>query len=204
LSASIQDEIHLKNRLRRQWQDTRVPALKAQVNRFQRLVIYRLNERSNEQWSDTMEALDSEAKSLWKRTKRVMRVIEIVNEAMRAYEDGHASEMKLTSPSEVLQAIKGPKVGKDQVPNGVPNRVRGHLPKRAITFLAEVFNAVLRRQYFPQHGNTLAWYPYRSRERTPRCCLPIDQFVHVILLATLREDPTHEGPKESKQARPAA
>jgi hypothetical protein len=36
LPASIQDEIRLKNRLRRQWQVTRDPALKAQVNRLQR------------------------------------------------------------------------------------------------------------------------------------------------------------------------
>jgi hypothetical protein len=36
LPTSIQDEIRLKNRLRRQWQVTRDPALKAQVNRVQR------------------------------------------------------------------------------------------------------------------------------------------------------------------------
>jgi hypothetical protein len=34
LPASIQDEIRLKKRLRRQWQVTRDPALKAQVNRL--------------------------------------------------------------------------------------------------------------------------------------------------------------------------
>jgi hypothetical protein len=75
-------------------------------------------------------------------------VIDIVNEAMRAYVYAPASEPKLTSPSEVLQAIKGLKVGKALGPNGIPNRVLRHLPKRAITFLTEVFNAVLRRQYF--------------------------------------------------------
>jgi hypothetical protein len=44
LPNSIQDEIRLKNRLRRQWQVTTDPALKAQVNRLQRSVTYRLNE----------------------------------------------------------------------------------------------------------------------------------------------------------------
>jgi hypothetical protein len=44
LPASIQDEIRLKNRLRRQWQVTGDPALKAQVNRLQSSVTYRLNE----------------------------------------------------------------------------------------------------------------------------------------------------------------
>jgi hypothetical protein len=49
-------------------------------------------------------------------------VIEMVNEAMRAYEYAPASELKLTGPSEVLQAIKGLKVGKAPSPNGIPNR----------------------------------------------------------------------------------
>jgi hypothetical protein len=39
LHASIQDKIHLKNRLRKQWQVTRDPALKVQINRLQRSVI---------------------------------------------------------------------------------------------------------------------------------------------------------------------
>jgi len=60
-----------------------------------------------------------------------------------------ASEPKLTNPSEVLQAIKGLRVGRAPGPNGIPNRVLEYLPKRAITFLTKVFNAVLRRRYFP-------------------------------------------------------
>jgi hypothetical protein len=38
-------------------------------------------------------------------------VTEMVNEAMCAYEYAPASELKLTRPSEVLQAIRGMKVG---------------------------------------------------------------------------------------------
>jgi hypothetical protein len=74
----------------------------------------------------------------------------VVNEAMRAYEYAPASEPKLTSPSEVIESIKGLKVGKAQGPSGVPNRALRNLPKRAITFLMKLFNAVLRRQYIPQ------------------------------------------------------
>jgi len=59
------------------------------------------------------------------------------------------SEPKLTSPSEVLQAIKGLRVGKAAGPNGVQKRVLKYLSNRALTFLTKVFNAVLRRQYFP-------------------------------------------------------
>jgi hypothetical protein len=42
IPAGIQDELRLKNRLRRRWQITRDPALKAEVNRLQRSVTRRL------------------------------------------------------------------------------------------------------------------------------------------------------------------
>jgi hypothetical protein len=56
--AGIQDEICLKNQLRRQWQGTRDPALKAEVNCLQRSVTHRLNKWRNDQWSVTFEYLD--------------------------------------------------------------------------------------------------------------------------------------------------
>jgi hypothetical protein len=68
LPASIQDEIRLKNQLRRQWQVTRDPALKAQVNCHQRSVTYRLNE----QWSETLECLDSEVEVCTGRNFRIL------------------------------------------------------------------------------------------------------------------------------------
>jgi hypothetical protein len=76
-------------------------------------------------------------------------IIHMVNEARRAYVYAPAGELKLTSPLEVLQVIRGLKVGKAPGPNVVPSRVLRHLPLRAINFLTNVFNAVLRRQYFP-------------------------------------------------------
>jgi hypothetical protein len=79
----------------------------------------------------------------------VPAVVKMVSEAMRAYEYAPASEPKLTSPSEVLQAIRGLRDGKAPGRNGIRNRVLRHLPKRAFTFLTKVFNAVLSRQYFP-------------------------------------------------------
>jgi hypothetical protein len=74
---------------------------------------------------------------------------EIVDVAMRAYKYAPASEPTLTTPSEVIKAIKGIKFGKSPGPNGIPKRVLRHLPKRAITTLTKVLNAVLRMQYFP-------------------------------------------------------
>jgi hypothetical protein len=76
-------------------------------------------------------------------------IIEMFNEVMCVYVYAPASEQKLTGPSDVLQAIRVLKVGKAPVPNGIPNRVLRHLPKRAITFLTKVFTADLQRQYFP-------------------------------------------------------
>jgi hypothetical protein len=72
--AGIQDEIRLKNRLRRRWQITRYLALKAEVNRLHSSVNRRLNEWRNDQWSATLESLDREDQSLWRMTKRVVRV----------------------------------------------------------------------------------------------------------------------------------
>jgi hypothetical protein len=72
--SCIQDEIRLKNRLRRQWQITRDPVLKAEVNRLQRSVTHHLNEWRNDQWRGTLESLDPEDQSLWKMTRWVMRV----------------------------------------------------------------------------------------------------------------------------------
>ena len=74
IPTGIQDHIRLKNRLRRQWQDSRDPALRAEVNRLQGSVTRRLNEWRNDQWSSTLESLDPEDQSLWRMTKRVMRV----------------------------------------------------------------------------------------------------------------------------------
>jgi hypothetical protein len=64
IPAGIQDEIRLKNRLRKRWQVTRDPALRAEVNRLHRSVTRRLNEWRNDQWNATLESLDPEDQSL--------------------------------------------------------------------------------------------------------------------------------------------
>jgi hypothetical protein len=64
----------LKNRLRRTWQVTRDPVLEAEVNRLQRSINHKLIEWRNDQWSATLESLHPEDQSLWRMTKRVMRV----------------------------------------------------------------------------------------------------------------------------------
>jgi hypothetical protein len=76
-------------------------------------------------------------------------VIEMVSEALGAYECALASEPTSTRPTKIVQALKGLKFGKAPVPNDMLNRVVRHLPKRKISFLTKVTNAVFRRQHFP-------------------------------------------------------
>jgi hypothetical protein len=121
IPACIQDEIRLKNRLRRQWQITRDLDLKAEVNHFQRSVTHQLNEWRNDQWSDTLESLDPEDQLLWKMTRRMMRIpnpplIEKVAEALQAYSYAPASDPKSTNPMDVQDAIRALKVGKARDP----------------------------------------------------------------------------------------
>jgi hypothetical protein len=73
-------------------------------------------------------------------------VIKMVNEAMHTYKYAPVSEPKLTSPSEVQQAVKGFKFGKALKLNSIWNRVLRHLPKHMITILTGMLTAVLHRQ----------------------------------------------------------
>jgi hypothetical protein len=73
---------------------------------------------------------------------------EMVDVEMSAYEYAPASEPTLTTPSEVIKAIKGLKVCKAPGPSDIRNWVLKYLPILSITFLTNVFNAVIRRQCF--------------------------------------------------------
>jgi len=74
IPVGIQVKIRLKYRLRKQWQVTRYPTLRAEVNRLQRSVTCRLNVWRNDQWSATLESLNAEDQSLWRMAKPVMRI----------------------------------------------------------------------------------------------------------------------------------
>ena len=60
IPAGIQNGIRLKNRLRRRWQVTRDPALRAVFNRLHRSVSRRLNVWRKERWKTTLESLNPE------------------------------------------------------------------------------------------------------------------------------------------------
>jgi hypothetical protein len=69
--------------------------------------------------------------------------------ALRSYFLTHTSEPKLTTPEEVQKAIRGLKVSKAPGPNGIPNGALKHLPQRAVSLLALLFNAILLTHHFP-------------------------------------------------------
>ena len=64
IPAGFQNELRLRNRLRRQWQISRDAALKAEVNRLQKSVSRRQNEWRNDKWSAILESLDPQDQSL--------------------------------------------------------------------------------------------------------------------------------------------
>ena len=77
-------------------------------------------------------------------------VIETVDVALRSYFLSPTSEPRLAKPDEVHETIRGLKVSKAPGPNGITNRALKHLPKRAVSLLARIFNAILRAHHFPQ------------------------------------------------------
>jgi hypothetical protein len=124
-------------------------------------------------------------------------VIEAVDEVMRAYKYALASEPKLTSPSEIPEAIRGLKFGKAPSPKGVPKRALRYLHKRAITFITKLFNAVLRRQYFPpawKHARVISILKPGENPTLPSSYRPISVldtvgklFEKILLTRVLRE-----------------
>jgi hypothetical protein len=73
----------------------------------------------------------------------------MVDVVLGSYFMSPASEPKLTNPDEVHDVIRGLKVSKAPGPNGIPNRVLKHLPQRAVSLLAQIFNAILLTHHFP-------------------------------------------------------
>jgi hypothetical protein len=192
ITARIQGEKRLKNRLRRQWKISRDPTLNAEANRLRKSVTYQLNEWMNGQQSSTLESLDPEDQLPWKMTRRAMKnptpppplvtpgglalsdsekaealadspeaqfhpvndpplpaVIEVFNEAMRAYSFAPARQPNLSSPTEVEDAIRCLKFGKAPGTNGIPNRPLKHLPLSVVSLFVVLLNAIFRIQLFP-------------------------------------------------------
>jgi hypothetical protein len=79
----------------------------------------------------------------------VPAVIELVNEAMRAYSYAPASKPQLTNTAEVQSPIRGLKVCMAPDPDGITNRALKHFLLSVVSLLVVLFNAILCTQYLP-------------------------------------------------------
>jgi len=74
----------------------------------------------------------------------------ILHVALRSYFLSPACEPQLTTPDEVHETIRGLKVSTTPGPNVIPSGALKHLPKRAVSLLVRIFNAVFRTHHFHQ------------------------------------------------------
>ena len=66
----------------------------------------------------------------------VPAVIEMVDVALRSYFLIPSGETQLTTPDEFHLAIRGHNVSKTPGPNGIPNRVLKHVPRRPVSLIS--------------------------------------------------------------------
>ena len=78
----------------------------------------------------------------------VPAVIEMVDVALRSYIVTPANERNLTDPDEVHEAKSTLKVSKAPGTNDLTNRALKHLPKRTVSLLVHILNAILRTHHF--------------------------------------------------------
>ncbi|GBM46176.1 putative RNA-directed DNA polymerase from transposon X-element [Araneus ventricosus] len=73
-----------------------------------------------------------------------------VNRAIRRYIDNPkpSSNIKLTSPQEILSFLKKMNPRKATGPDGIPNEALQQIPTNAITFITKIFNKCLLCNYF--------------------------------------------------------
>jgi hypothetical protein len=76
----------------------------------------------------------------------VPAVIEVFNEANRAYSFAPASELQLTNPTEVPDVIRGIKVGKAPGTDDILNTAYRHLRPSVVSLLVVLFKAIFRTQ----------------------------------------------------------
>ena len=106
----------------------------------------------------------------------VKAVIETVEVAL-SYFLSPVSVPQLTTSDEVHEVIRGLKVSKAPGPKGIPNRELKHLPKRAVSLLGRILNAVLRTHHFPQTWKHARVISILKPGRIQHCPLPIGPLV---------------------------
>jgi len=138
----------------------------------------------------------------------VPAVIEMVDVALRSYFLIPSSEPKLTNPDEVHEAIRGFKFGKAPGPNGITNRALKHLPQRAVSLLAQIFNAILLTHHFPslwKHARVISIFKLGKDPALPSSYRPISlldtlgKLSEKIILARILHEVSERGLMQDDQ-----
>jgi len=138
----------------------------------------------------------------------VPAVIETVDMALRSYLLTPASELKLTNPEEVQEAIRGLNVGKAPGPNGIPNRALKHLPQRKVALLAHIFNAIIFTRHFPtvwKHSRVICILKLKKDPALPSSYRPISlldtigKLFEKVLLARISHEVSELGLMRDEQ-----
>ena len=103
---------------------------------------------------------------------------------------------------EVQEVIRSLKVSKAPCPNGIPKRALKHLPQRAASLLAQIFNVVLLTHHFPtvwKHARVISILKPGKDPALPSSCRPISlldttgKLFEKILLARILHEVSKRG-----------
>jgi endonuclease/exonuclease/phosphatase family metal-dependent hydrolase len=195
LPTNIIKSIQAKNKVRRVWQTTRTPHIKALLNQMTKGVQEQIHAFKNKAWKEKIEQLNTQDNSLWQMTRCLTRTaranpplhgtrglvytatdkantmadtlentftpnddpsdidqIELVEDAVEDFSQANTqaplSGEDICSPKEVRETIDRLKVKKAPGMDGIPNMALKQLPPTALVYLANVYNNMLRKQYF--------------------------------------------------------
>ncbi|GBO40428.1 RNA-directed DNA polymerase from mobile element jockey, partial [Araneus ventricosus] len=122
-----------------------------------------------------------------------------VNRAIRRYIDNPkpSSNIKLTSPQEILSLLKRINPRKATGPDGIPNKALKQIPTNVITFITKICNKCLLCNYFPtiwKTAHVLMFPKPRQNRKLPGNYRPISLLSNIgkilekIILSRLKEE----------------
>ncbi|KAF4531621.1 hypothetical protein B566_EDAN017654 [Ephemera danica] len=76
LPQSIKDLIYRKNKIRKQWQQTRLPFFKRQLNQMQKIISEQIIMHNSSLWEKKLNSLQLKDNSIWRIRKALIRTIQ--------------------------------------------------------------------------------------------------------------------------------
>ncbi|GBO42031.1 putative RNA-directed DNA polymerase from transposon X-element [Araneus ventricosus] len=175
LPPNIVKNITLYNQIRKRWQQTYDPRYRRTANRLTNQIGGKIRDYDEENWNEWLMSLNQEDYSIYIAARRSPGRkanafkyslensfqtnsepyddvhIDEVNRAIHRYIDNPkpSSNIKLTSPQEILSLLKRINPRKATGPDGIPNKALQQIPTNVITFITKIFNKCLLCKYFP-------------------------------------------------------